>query len=137
MDMLVKKAHEGVDVRMLMPGPETDGPLVRFASHGYYRELLNAGVHIYEYQPSLIHEKAMVADGQWSIIGSANIDNRSREINDENVFGIQDPSLAQELTDNFNGDLEYSKEVTANDWNHRGIGTRILSAISGIFYKQF
>jgi len=137
MDVLIAKAQSGVDVRLLMPGPETDGPLVRFASHGYYRELLNAGVHIYEYQPSLIHEKAMIADGQWSLIGSANIDNRSREINDENVFGIQDPALARSLLDIFNGDLEYSKEITADEWNHRGLWTRLISAVSSVFYKQF
>ncbi len=135
--VLMQKARSGVDVRLLVPGPHTDAKLVRFASHGYYRELLAAGVRIYEYQPSLIHEKAMIADGQWSLIGSANIDNRSREINDEDVFGIQDPALAQELTTNFNGDLQYSKEITLDAWTHRNVISRALTALSGIFYKQF
>ncbi|MES2225720.1 MAG: phospholipase D-like domain-containing protein [Patescibacteria group bacterium] len=136
-DVLEEKAKSGVDVRILVPGPNTDGPVVRWASQYYYQDLLDAGVRIYEYQPTLMHEKAMVADGVWSLIGSANIDNRSAELNDENVMGIQDPSLAHALVDTFNSDLKNSAEIGADAWRHRSILHRVLSWVMSIPFKQY
>lgn len=135
--VLEEKAREGVDVRVLVPGPATDSKPVRYASHQLYNRMLASGIRIYEYQPSLIHSKAVVVDGAWSLIGSANIDNRSRELNDENVMGIQDPVLATELATIFTNDLQYSKEITPEVWEHRTLFDRILSFICAIPLKQY
>jgi cardiolipin synthase A/B len=117
-DLLEAKARAGVDVRIISPGPITSGPILRSVWHAYYAELLQSGVRLYEYQPSMIHSKVIVADGAWSLIGSANMDSRSEAINDEDVIGIADPALANELDRMFMADIESSKEITLADWSH-------------------
>ena len=72
-------------------------------------ELLEAGIRIYEYQPAMIHQKTAVMDGRWSIVGSANMDVRSKELNQENALGIQDSGFARQLTETFFADLEYAR----------------------------
>lgn len=81
LEALKKKAREGVDIKILLPGKNTDTPHTRWASHTFYSVFLKAGVQIYEYQPSMMHAKVIVIDEKWSIIGSANLDNRSSKIN--------------------------------------------------------
>lgn len=78
---LQQKAREGVDVRIILPGENTDTPHTRWASHTFYTTFLKAGIRIYEYQPSRMHAKIVVIDGKWSVIGSANLDNRSSKLN--------------------------------------------------------
>jgi cardiolipin synthase len=73
----MERARAGVDVRLLLPGEHTDAKPIRWASHRYYDQLLAAGVRIYEYQPTFMHAKLLVVDGQWAIVGSANMDLRS------------------------------------------------------------
>ncbi|HEU4457084.1 MAG TPA: phospholipase D-like domain-containing protein, partial [Longimicrobium sp.] len=79
--VLAERARAGLDVRLLLPNSHTDAKVVRWAGHAYYRELLEAGVRIYEYQTTMIHSKTVVVDGTWSIVGSANMDIRSKELN--------------------------------------------------------
>ncbi|HEX8281417.1 MAG TPA: phospholipase D-like domain-containing protein, partial [Chthoniobacterales bacterium] len=82
-NLLVKAAARGVDVRLLLPGPHNDQPLTQSAGRTAYGRLLEGGVEIFEYQPTMIHAKTMVADGLFSMIGSSNLDGRSSEINEE------------------------------------------------------
>src|SRR5690606_14957708 len=86
--VLRDRARAGVDVRVLVPNEKIDVAIIRWASHSYYETLLEAGIRIYEYQPSMIHQKHLVVDGWWSVVGSANMDVRSKELNQENVLGI-------------------------------------------------
>src|SRR5678815_1886044 len=76
-DMLAAAAKRGVDVRILTAGARTDVNIVRDAGRAWYGTLLDAGVRVFEWQPSTLHAKTFVADGQWSTIGSMNFDNRS------------------------------------------------------------
>lgn len=135
--VLIEKARSGVRVRLLVPGPETDATVVRFASQYYYQELLDAGVRIYEYQPSLMHRKAIVVDDIWSVIGSANIDNRSASLNDENLLGIEDATFASALTASFDHDLENALEVTPEAWNAIGLLHRTWLRIMALPFKQY
>jgi cardiolipin synthase A/B len=80
---LAAAAGRGVDVRILTAGPRTDVNIVRWAGHAWYQTLLEAGVRVYEWQPSTLHAKTFVIDGEWSTIGSMNFDNRSMALNDE------------------------------------------------------
>src|SRR5678809_340200 len=80
---LVRAAQRGVQVRVIVPGLHTDQRWVRFASRRMYRELLAAGVRMFEYRPAMIHVKTVMVDGVWAMIGTTNIDNRSFEHNDE------------------------------------------------------
>ena len=96
-DAVVERARNGVDVRVLVPGNHTDAVPVQSAGRSYYEELLEAGVRIFEYQPAMMHAKTTVVDGAWSIVGSANLDERSMELNEENVLGIADKDFAQAI----------------------------------------
>ncbi|HSK19318.1 MAG TPA: phospholipase D-like domain-containing protein [Longimicrobiales bacterium] len=132
-----RRAQAGVDVRILMPNHHTDARPIRQASHSYYSELMNAGVRIYEYQPTMMHTKGVVVDGQWSVVGSANMDIRSKELNEENVLGIRDAAFAAELERTFLADLENAREIDRVQWRRRGIGSRIIERICVLFAEQY
>jgi cardiolipin synthase A/B len=136
-DALIKKAKEGITIRLIVPNENTDTPSVRWASQNFYTPLLKAGVRIYEYQPTFIHSKVFVADNVWSIIGSANLDNRSLSLNHESVIGIKDTALANELKKVFENDLANTKEITLEEWESRSVFKRIPEILSRIFVQQF
>lgn len=136
-DVLIEKAKGGVDVRIVVPNKYNDLKTVRHASQYMYEDLLKAGVKIYEYQPTFIHSKYIVLDGVWSIIGSANMDNRSRMLNAENLLGVQDRTFGEALVTVFENDEQNSKEITLNEWQKRGLGQRILEITSRKFVQQY
>ncbi len=135
--ILEDKAQAGVDVRIISPGSITSGPLLRSAWHADYEALLEAGVRIYEYQPTMIHSKIMVADDIWSVIGSANLDNRSQSINAEDIMGVSDPVLAQNLDTIFANDMASSSEITLPAWQKEyGFFDRVVSEFGLIFWRE-
>lgn len=134
---LKEKARNGVDVRILLPNSHNDSKAIYYTSRGLYKELLDAGVKIYEYQPTMIHSKILTIDGEWSVIGSANMDNRSARLNEENVFGVQNAKLATELTSLFEANLEQSKEIKPDEWNKKRFQNYILEHLFSSFSKQF
>jgi len=104
----------------MLPAAEvTDTPIVQHASHHHFGSLLEAGVHIYEYQRTLTHQKLMVVDEAWSCVGSTNFDDRSFELNDEISVGLTDPKIATELRDAFFDDLRFCRELQFEEWQGR------------------
>lgn len=136
-DLLILKAKEGVDVEVLVPGTKTDTPYIRWASQSYYTDLLDAGVKIYEYQPSRLHAKNMTVDGKWSVIGSANFDNRSRQINLEYVMGVDDPAFATSMEKIFADDRAKSHEVTKDEWSRHSVLYFPLDHLARLFVHQY
>ena len=130
-------SRKGVDVRILLPSDHTDAKPIRRASHSYYDELLSAGVRIFEYQPTMMHSKLAVVDGCWSVVGSANMDIRSKELNEENALGILDPGLATAIETAFLADLEHAREIRLDEWRRRGLGARVLERVCVLFAEQF
>jgi cardiolipin synthase len=130
-------AREGVDVRILLPNHHTDAKPIRQASHSYYDELLSAGVRIWEYQPTMMHSKLVVVDGCWSVVGSANMDIRSKELNEENALGILDPGLAAAIEASFLADLERAREIRLEEWRRRGLFPRVLERACVLFAEQY
>ena len=111
---------------ILVPNELTDAVPIRLAGHSYFDDLLSAGVRIFEYQPAMMHNKTVVVDGQWSVVGSANMDIRSTELNQENVLGILDEGFGREGQAAFLADLEKAREIKLPEWRRRGVGaTRI------------
>jgi cardiolipin synthase len=135
-EALVYKAKQGVDVRIITPY-YTDAKHVRWASQSFYSEILDAGIRIFEYQPSRIHAKTMVVDGAWSVIGSANLDNRSSRLNLELVVGSDDKTLAESLTRHFADDEEDSKEITKDAWSKHSIYFTPIRLLSRLFIRQY
>jgi cardiolipin synthase A/B len=109
----------GVKVRVLMEGDLTDAMPVKYASRHMYDRLLQRGIELYEYQPTMMHTKTLVIDGIWSIFGSANFDNRSLELNDEMNLAVNSHSLAGRFLDDFENDLKASHRITLEEWRRR------------------
>lgn len=123
----------GVRVRILTDGDITDAQPVKDASREAYQELLDAGYDIYEYEPTMMHVKAMVVDGTWSVFGSANFDNRSFELNDELTVAVQDEELAATLLRDFEADVQRSTKLDRATWGDRSLWQKARE----LFWAQF
>ena len=134
---LMERAKSGVDARILVPGNHTDAVPVQLAGRSYYEELLEAGVRIFEYQPAMMHAKTTVVDGVWSIVGSANLDERSMELNEENVLGIADRGFAEALERGLVADFERSREIRLEEWRKRSILQRGLERLGKVLIEQY
>ena len=110
--LLVTKAREGVDVRILTTGPVHDVPSIRSAQRASYEGLIREGIHIYEYQPSMMHAKTMVVDDELVVVGSINFDPLSFNELEEGSFLALDKGLTQELTGRFLEDVTHAKEMS-------------------------
>ena len=123
--VLRRMARRGRDVRLLLPGPVTDHPGVRYAGHRYYASLLRAGVRIFEYTPRFLHAKVLLVDDGVSI-GSSNLDRwnlrRNLEANQETAC----PELARTVRAMFEDDFLLSREITRMDWAARTWRTRVI-----------
>ncbi len=108
-------AQSGVDVRLLLP-QKSDSALVGAAAKYYFGELLQAGVKVFLYKKGFVHAKTVVADGIVSIVGTANMDLRSFDLNFEIMSVIYSPDFAKELEDAFIADLKESVEINCNEW---------------------
>jgi len=133
----IERAKSGVDVRILVPGNHTDALPVQAAGRSYYEELLSAGVRIFEFQPAMMHAKTTVVDGAWSIVGSANLDERSMELNEENVLGIADRDFAQAIERGVTADLAQSREILLEEWRKRSILQRSMERLGKILIEQY
>jgi cardiolipin synthase len=136
-DVLKERARAGVDVRALVPNENNDVALIRWASHSYYQELLEAGIRLYEYQPTMIHQKHLVVDGEWCVVGSANMDVRSKELNQECVLGILDRDFSATIQKTFFHDLERAREITLDEWRRRPWYLTLVDRFFRIFEQQF
>ena len=121
---LVKAAQKGVDVRIIAPF-NTDHPYVRWASWSLYTNMIKNGIKIYEWQGAILHSKAAVIDGQWSSVGSHNLDHRSLYYNLELNINIFDEEFGNKMADVFFKDLKNSRLITMSDC----VSRRLLSKI--------
>lgn len=133
---LVRAAQRGVRVRVIVPGGHTDQRLVRLASRRMYRELLAGGVRIYEYRPSMTHVKALMADGEWAMIGTTNVDNRSFEHNDEINVALRETEVTARLRRDFEADLAASDEITLDGWCRRPWLEKLVGPVCWILERQ-
>jgi cardiolipin synthase len=134
---LVRAAERGVDVRVVVPGPDIDIPPIRRASRHHYGELLDAGVKIYEFQPTMLHTKAMVVDGIWTTIGSINFDTRSMRKNAEANIVIYDRGFASVVEEAVTRDLSRSQELTRKAWKKRGMWERVRETFASLFSEAY
>jgi cardiolipin synthase len=133
---LADAARRGVRVRVLVPGPAIDKDVVRHAGRATYGQLLDAGARIWEYRPTMLHAKTLVVDGVWSVVGSANFDNRSFQLNDETVLAVQDRDFAEALTETFTADLGVSDEVVHDEWRRRPLAERAREVGSRVLRRE-
>jgi cardiolipin synthase len=128
----------GVDVRIMVPATtSTDSPVVQHASHHLFGRLLKAGVKIFEYKKTLLHQKVIIVDGVWSCIGSTNFDRRALQLNDEVSMGVLDPVLAAQLKAVFEDDMKFAEERHFDEWEHRGLWHKAEDGLAYVASSQF
>lgn len=118
-DLLARTARRGVDVRLLVGGERTDIRMTWQAGRARYARLLEAGVRIYEWQPSTLHSKTFVVDGVWTSIGTMNFDNRSLALNEEVTLMVLDADVGKRMNEIFMADLQHSIEIDADQFAGR------------------
>ncbi|HWI06154.1 MAG TPA: phospholipase D-like domain-containing protein [Solirubrobacteraceae bacterium] len=133
---LTDAAQRGVDVRVLVPGPHIDKEFVRQAGRAVYEQLLEAGVRIYEFCPTMLHAKTLSIDGVWSSVGSVNFDNRSFQLQDEVTLCVCSREFAARLDEQFARDLARSDEIDVGRWNGRPAGNRVSEGLTKIARRE-
>lgn len=117
--LLGEAVQRGVDVRLLTMSHRTDKPYIYYAARERYPTLLDRGVQIFEYQPSMMHAKLMLLDDQWVSMGSANLDPRSFFRNDEINVSTQEPQLVDAIATLFKSAFEESQDISRQQWQQR------------------
>jgi len=118
MDALFIAATSGIEVKILVPGI-SDSKLVNTAARAYYTELLKHGIRIFQYEKGFVHAKTMVIDDNLAIVGSANMDYRSFDLNFEVNAMLYSKDIVAQLAKSFNDDLQHSPEINTTDWLNR------------------
>ena len=136
LDTLISARKRGVTIEIIVPGPQTDSEIVQGAGRSRWPSLLEAGVAIYEYQPTLYHLKVLIVDDVWVSVGSTNFDNRSFRLNDEVNLNIYDTQFATEQSVVFESDKKRSRLMTREDFEHRSALGKAFDSVAGLFRQQ-
>lgn len=135
-DALVAAARRGVRICIVTPGAHIDTHIVRRASRARWGRLLEAGIEIHEYQPTMFHCKVMIVDGFLVSTGSTNFDNRSFRLNDEANLNVYDETFAAEMTAVFEKDLKRARQITLAEWEHRPFAEKLIEHSSSLLGQQ-
>ena len=135
-DALCRARARGVNVRVLMPGPYHNKPLVRRASRGTWRPLLEGGVRLFEHQRTMVHAKVINVDDTILCVGSINFDPRSFALNAECAAVIFDTSHAQEQARQFERDLTECREVVVADLSQFNFVSRAVDRVAYWFRAE-
>jgi cardiolipin synthase len=135
-DALIEARRRGVRVRIVVPGRYIDARIGRWAAQGLYGVLLQAGIEIYEYQPTMIHCKVMVIDAEWTSVGSANFDDRSFRLNDEANLNVFSARLATEQIRQIDVDIAQSKRMVLKRWARRPASRRLYENLALLLRSQ-
>ena len=123
---LVAARHRGVRLRVIVPGKHIDSATVRLASKANWGELLLAGVQIFEYQPTMMHNKLLIVDGAMTSVGSTNFDVRSFQLNDEASLNVYGHEFAERMTVVFESDLKPTIEYSYTMWKERPLTDKLI-----------
>jgi len=135
-DELIRAVKRGVSVKIITPGKRSDHAVTRSSSRRLYGDLLQNGIQIYEYQPTMIHAKILIVDGKWSVVGSTNMDNRSFELNDEVNVAAFDGEMSRRLTEDFMNDLQSSRPISYDEWKRRPVLERVTESFGAIIQRE-
>ena len=128
--LFVEAAKRGVDVHILVPGKVNDVPATKAGGRSSFGALLEGGVKISEYEPTMFHPKTMVVDGLFATIGSTNFDNRSFRLNDEINLAVYDREVGSRLEEMFEKDLSRARPYTLQMWRNRPFKQRLTELLA-------
>jgi cardiolipin synthase len=135
-ETLAGAQRRGARVEIIVPGHHIDTQLVRRASRSRWGKLLEAGIAIYEYQPTMYHTKVMVVDDCWVTVGSTNFDNRSFRLNDEANLNVYDADLAAHQVSCFEQDKSRARQITFEEWKNRPLREKLIEHAAGLLRWQ-
>jgi cardiolipin synthase len=135
-EMLARACARGVSVKLMVAGKHNDTWWARQNSVRLYGKLIEAGVEIYEFQPTMLHQKILIVDNAWASVGTANFDNRSLSLNEETSVCFHDRTLVNTLYDVFLADLERCRKVQLNRWKRRGFWQRAGEQFASLMEDQ-
>ena len=135
-EQLVEARRRGVEVDLLLPGEHMELAFVRRASRHLWGPLLEAGVRIWEYQPTFYHPKIVLVDDAWASIGSANFDERAMRLNDEANLNVFDQAFAREQIALFEADLQRARRITLEEWRNRPGSVRLGDRAWALLRRQ-
>jgi len=126
----------GVKIEIIVPGPHSDAKIVQSASRSRWAELLDGGVEIYEYQPTMYHCKVLIVDDVWVSVGSTNFDDRSFRLNDEANLNIYDAAFAVIQVKVFDDDKRQSRLMTRAEFKNRSKLGKLFDEAAGTLRRQ-
>ncbi len=135
-ETLVAAKKRGATVQVIVPGKHIDAEVTRKASKSRWGALLEAGVEIHEYQPTMYHCKAMIIDEIWVSVGSTNFDSRSFRLNDEANMNVLDADFAARQVAIFEEDLRHAKRITHEAWKRRPLSEKLMERAAGLLRSQ-
>jgi cardiolipin synthase len=130
--VLIDAARRGVKVRIIVPGKHMDVDLVRRSSRSKWGKLLQAGIEIYEYEPTMYHCKVMIVDDLMVSVGSTNFDDRSFRLNDEANLNVYSAPFAKAQVAIFNDDIRRSRRITYAEWKERPLREKVHEHLAGL-----
>lgn len=135
-ERLADAAERGVRVEVLLPGPHADKRFVQLAGESSYARLMECGVRLWNFQPSMLHAKIMTIDGVAANVGSANFNSRSTKLDEEINLVAFDPELVRVLDAHFEEDLERSVAIGAGRWGRRSLPQRAFEGAAKLFRHE-
>ncbi len=120
-DRLCDAAKRGVQVQILLPGPYADKRFVQLSAEADYERLVESGIELWNFQPSMLHAKTMTVDGVIANVGSANFNARSLKCDEEINIVAFDPTVVRILDRQFDDDLERSIQIDPGRWKQRSL----------------
>jgi cardiolipin synthase len=130
LQLLCETAQRGVEVELLLPGPHRDKRFCQLASESEYEPLLEAGVGVYAFQPTMLHTKVMTVDGMVANVGTANINSRSLSLDEEVNLVVFDAQVVGVLDAHFDDDLARSQALDPAQWADRGLVQRAKEQVA-------
>ncbi|MCK1797756.1 phospholipase D-like domain-containing protein [Streptomyces sp. XM4193] len=127
-ELLCRTARRGVEVEILIPGPHTDKRVSQLGGRRSYEDLLDAGVRIAEYQPTMLHAKILTIDGIVSLVGSTNFNRRSLEHDEEVMLAVVDETFTATLDEHYAEDWQGGDLITPGRWKRRPVRNRLGEA---------
>lgn len=126
---LIAARKRGVRVRVMVPGEHIDSFTVHIASKASWGPLLKCGIEIYEYEPTMLHLKLLVVDGEMASVGSTNFDIRSFRLNDEASLNVYDRDFAARMSKVYEADLERARPYDYERWRRRPLKKKLVEKL--------
>ena len=137
LETLCSAPARGVKVELLLPGPHADKRVCQLASESTYARLVDCGVDVWNFQPSMMHAKVMTVDGYVALIGSSNFNRRSMDHDEEVVLATLDPAIVATLDQHYDEDIARSERIDLSRWENRSVAQRALEVVTAPARRWF